>query len=158
VSVLNGTGAAEQATTTGEALSKLGFDVVGEGDTTSVGQVSETLVAYDGATKGAEAKAEAVAASMSGAVTLADEPSLVGSGAAVTVVTGTSFAVNPPPTASTTAPSGRSSTTTSPAGGTTPSTSTTVPTAPGFTAPTAANQTLQPWDPRSCSASGGEGV
>ncbi len=156
VAVQNGTGAYNQATDTGQALRALGFDVVSEGDTTSVGQVSETVVAYNGAVKGAEAAAQSVVDSMSGAVVLADQPSLVTAGSTVTVVTGSSFSVNSPttaPTPTTALPKKSKATTTTT---TVPATTTTV--AQGFTPPTAATQTLQPWDPRSCTPSGGEGT
>ncbi|MGA2522491.1 MAG: LCP family protein, partial [Acidimicrobiales bacterium] len=46
VSVMNGTGAYNQASDTAAALSALGFNTVGVGDTTPVGDVSETVVYY----------------------------------------------------------------------------------------------------------------
>ncbi len=46
VSVMNGTGAYNQATDTSDALQGLGFHMVGIGDTASVGPQSETVVYY----------------------------------------------------------------------------------------------------------------
>jgi LCP family protein required for cell wall assembly len=154
VSVLNGTGVYNQATTTSGSFSALGFHVVGLGDSPSVGPASETVVYYAQKTPAAEAAAEAVARSMSGAVITALGPTT--DGAEVTVVTGSQFAVNPP-TTSTTSPAAASPATTATAGGET--TTTAAPaSASGFLAPTAAVTPLQPWDPRACTPSGGEGT
>ncbi len=159
VSVLNGTGAYNQATDTSGALAALGFHMVGVGDTPSVGAEAETVVYYATKTPALQAAAQAVASSMSGSVITALGPTT--DGAQVTVVTGTQFAVNTPaPAASaTTTPAGASSTTAAPA----PSTSTSTPSSSAsssgaFQAPTAAVTPLQPWDPRSCTPSGGEGT
>ena len=46
VSVMNGTGAYNQATDTATALAALGFHTVGVGDTAPVGDVAETVVYY----------------------------------------------------------------------------------------------------------------
>ena len=46
VSVLNGTGAYNQATDTADAFTALGYHIAGLGDTTPVGDVSETYVYY----------------------------------------------------------------------------------------------------------------
>ncbi|MDQ1360456.1 MAG: hypothetical protein QOJ44_833 [Acidimicrobiaceae bacterium] len=147
VSVLNGSGATNQAADTSSALQALGFQVAGIGDTPSVATQSETVVYYSQMTPAAEAAAQAVAHSISGAVIMALGPTA--NGAQVTVVTGTQFAVNPPaiPAASTA--------TTAPASATTTPTSSAV--SAGFAAPTAPTEALQPWDPRSCSPSGGAG-
>jgi LCP family protein required for cell wall assembly len=150
VSVLNGSGATNQAADTSNALQALGFKVAGIGDTPSVATQSETVVYYSQMTPAAEAAAQTVAHSISGAVIMALGPTA--NGAQVTVVTGTQFTVNPPAAqaapAGTTAPSAPS-----------PATSTPTPSADsaGFTAPTAATESLQPWDPRSCSPSGSAG-
>ncbi len=166
VSVLNGTGAYNQAADTSAALGALGFDMVGAGDTPSVGTESETVVYYATKTPAAEAAAEAVAHSLSGAVVTALGPTA--DGAEVTVVTGSQFAVNPPPVTPATVPgpAGAASTGAAPATAATPATSpptTTTTTTAGagtnaaFQPPTAAVSPLQPWDPRSCTPSGGEG-
>jgi hypothetical protein len=86
---------------------------------------------------------------------MALDPTQVKAGSQVTVITGTDFSVNAPP----------ATTTTASAGAGTPSTTTTSTTdnsgntgnSGAFQAPTPPVESLQPWDPRSCTASGGEG-
>jgi LCP family protein required for cell wall assembly len=152
VSVMNGTGAADQAGATATSLGALGFHTVGVGDTTSVGDVSETYVYYGSTSATTEAAAEAVARSMTGAVIMAYDPSQVADGAQVTVVTGSQFVVDAPAAASTgtTAPPSASSPSTSAS----PTTATTTPTstAGSIEAPSSATSGLQPWDPRACAA------
>jgi hypothetical protein len=145
VSVMNGSGATNQATTTSAALGALGFTMTGVGDVTPVGSEAETVVYYAQMTPAAEAAAQLVASSISGAVIMAFDPTQVTSGAQVTVVTGTQFSVNPPAASgsATTVGTGASTTTSTTSG--------------AFQAPSAAVTPLQPWDPRSCTASGGEG-
>jgi LCP family protein required for cell wall assembly len=155
VSVLNGSGTYDQATTTAEALGKLGFNMVSTGDTPSVGSPSETLVTYSQLTPSDEAAAQAVADSISGAVTLDYGPTT--DGAEVTVTTGSDFAVDAPAsttTPSTTTPTYQGSTT-----ATVPPTTTTTTLAgdADFSAPTSDVEPLAAWDPRSCTPSGGEG-
>ncbi|HXA34627.1 MAG TPA: LytR C-terminal domain-containing protein, partial [Acidimicrobiales bacterium] len=147
VSVLNGSGATNQAADTSSSLQALGFQVAGIGDTPSVASQSETVVYYAHMTPADEAAAQTVAHALSGAVVMAVGPTA--DGAQVTVVTGTQFGVNPPappPTASptTAAPSPSAAGTSASADA-------------GFLPPTTSTQALQPWDPRSCTASGGEG-
>jgi len=141
VSVLNGTGASGQAGTASTGLQALGFDVVGTGDTAPAGtSVSETMVYY--ASQSDRAAAEAVVHSLTGAVAFGRGPTA--DGADVTVVTGSNFSVNAPPSATPSAGS---------------------PSAPGagasgsavLAAPSPSTQPLAPFDPRSCTASGGEG-
>ncbi len=154
VSVLNGTGAYNQAADTSGALAALGFQTVGVGDATPVGDLAETVVYYGSRAPAAEAAAEAVTRSMTGSVVMAYDPSRVVDGAMVTVVTGTQFAVNPPASA---APAGGG---TSPAGGASSgsttttaapvTTTTTSPAASNITSPSPSTQGLQPWDPRAC--------
>jgi hypothetical protein len=136
---MNGTGAANQAATTAAALGALGFHTVGVGDISPVGDLAETVVYYGSRSSATEAAAEAVARSMSGAVTMAYDPSRVADGAKVTVVTGTQFSVNAPaaPATSTTAPVATTTPTTSPASG-------------EISTPSAVNPSLAPWDPRAC--------
>jgi LCP family protein required for cell wall assembly len=159
VSVMNGTGVTDQATTTAAALHTLGFQIATLGDVDPVGQYAETVVYYRSLTPANEAAAQVVAQSLSGSVVLARDPSMVSSGAQVTVVTGSNFAVNPPTAApSTSAGSAGGSGT----GATTPTTAppvttTTVSSNGAFSAPTQSNQALASWDPRSCTPSGGEG-
>jgi hypothetical protein len=168
VSVENGTGVADQAATTSAALGALGFHMTQLGDTTPVAQEAETVVYYGSKSAAVVAAAQKVANSISGSVTLGFNPSMVLGGAEVTVDTGTSFSVNPPNAATTTTTTLKKSTTPkrskSPKGTTTttttaaaPATTTTTTTASGFAPPTSADEALEPWDPRSCTASGGEG-
>ncbi len=167
VSVLNGTGAYNQGAYTAFALHALGFQIAGVGDAPSVGTEAETVVSYSALTPSVEAAAQAVARSLSGAVIMAYEPSTTTSStttssptstpAEVTVTTGTAFAVNAPapvPAPTTTTPrSGVTSSTVAPP----TTTTTTAPASSGFAAPTPAVEPLQPWDPRSCTATGAEG-
>ncbi len=161
VSVLNGSGAYNQATDTAFALKALGFQIANVGDSASVGAESETVVSYSQLTPAAEAAAQSVARSLSGAVVMAYEPTpttsySTQSPAEVTVTTGTEYAVNAPaPAASPTTTAGSGASTSLPAATTT----TTAPAAgsSAFAPTTPAVEPLQPWDPRSCTASGGEG-
>ncbi len=148
VSVVNGSGAANQAADTATALSALGFQTVGVGDGTPVGDVAETVVYYGSHAPNIEAAAEQVVRSMSGAVIMAYDPRRVADGAQVTVVTGTQFAVNASPTAAT--GNATAGPTTAPAAqpATTPA-----PTARGIAAPNPITSSLQPWDPRACTTS-----
>ncbi len=156
VSVENGTGAYNQAADTSTALQALGFHVSGIGDVTPVGAEAETVVYYAQMTPADEAAAQTVANSLSGSVIMALDPARVTDGAQVTVVTGTQFTVNPPATAT---PSGATAPTVA-GSATTPPTTTATTLAPNgaFQPPTAAVTPLQPWDPRSCTPSGGEGT
>jgi len=127
------------------------------GDTTPVGQEAETVVYYSSKSPAELAAAQAVANSMTGAVIMADDPSQVSAGSQVTVVTGTDFSVNPPATTTPTsaaAGAGAAATTTIP-----PTTTTTSSSGSGaFAPPTSTVTPLAPWDPRSCTAKGGEGT
>ncbi len=145
VSVMNGTGVYDQATTTGQSLSALGFDVVGAGNVAPTGDVAETVVYYGSRSNASEAAAEAVVNSMDGSVIMAYDPSMVSDGAQVTVVTGTQFSVQAPAS-----PSGAATSTVPSANGAGQGSSTT--TAKGIAAPSSANEGLAPWDPRACPA------
>ena len=160
VSVLNGSGAYNQATTTSQSLQALGFHIGTIGDSDPVGQEAETVVYYAAKTSADLAAAQAVANSMSGAVIMAEDPLQVKAGSQVTVVTGTDFTVNaaPAPATTTTAPTGGSApTTTTTTSGNTGNTGNAGNTG-AFQAPTPTVEALQPWDPRSCTPSGGEGT
>jgi LCP family protein required for cell wall assembly len=154
VSILDGSGISSAGSTAETGLQALGFTVVGSGYASPVGSHAETVVEYSQDTPTVEAAAQAVARSLSGQVIMAMGPTT--DGAQVTVVTGSDFAVNAPPSATTT-----TTTTTQPAGASTttpPAPTTTTTTVPeGFDAVTSPVEALQPWDPRSCTASGGEG-
>jgi len=140
VSVLNGTGMTGQAGATGTALGALGFDVVATGDAAPLGAISETTVTYSA---GHEAAAERVAHELSGAVVMG--LGTTSNGADVTVVTGTDFSVAAPATSASQTTSGSEAT---------------APTAGSdvLAAPTPPKQSLAPFDPRACTASGGEGT
>ena len=157
VSVMNGSGAANQAFETANSLRALGFQIGTVGDTQPVGQEAETVVYYSSMKGPARAAAQLVAGSMSGAVILSYDPAQVSPGSQVTVVTGTDFSVNAAPTAA--APPGSTAAVGSPGTTGQPSTTaTTVPTGSGaFTSPTPTVEPLQPWD-HACTASGGEGT
>ena len=155
VSVLNGSGAFNQATTTAQSLQALGFHIGTIGDSPPVGREAETVVYYAAKTPAQLAAAQAVANSLSGAVIMGMDPTQVKPGSQVTVVTGTDFTVDTPAATSTTASSDA----------TAPSTTTTTSGNSGntgssgaFQAPTPTVEALQPWDPRSCTPSGGEGT
>jgi LCP family protein required for cell wall assembly len=164
VSVLNGTGQANQAATTSQALGQLGFKMVGTGTTTPVGQESETLVTYAHRTPTDEGAAELVARSLSGSVIMDYGPTT--DGAQVTVTTGTDFSVNSsvPTSGATTTTAAPTTTTTAPAAGTTSTTSTTGSSSTttsgsgassvttNFAPPSPPVQALKPYDPRACPA------
>jgi len=152
VSVMNGTGAYNQATDTANALTALGFHTVGVGNVTPTGDVAETVVYYGSRAPAVEAAAEAVVRSMSGSVIMGYDPTRVADGAMVTVVTGTQFTVNPPTTSATAPASGASSTpaNSTSSGAASTITPATVPTSATITPPSPTTQNLQPWDPRAC--------
>jgi LCP family protein required for cell wall assembly len=150
VSVENGSGVTDQATDTANALHALGFRIVGTGDTPAVGSYAETVVYYGSKSPSVVASAQKVAHALSGSVILGYDPSMVTNGAQVTVDTGTNFSVNTPA-----ARSSHSSVTSTTAASST--TTTTNPDNGPFSAPTSSDEALQPWDPRSCTATGGEG-
>jgi LCP family protein required for cell wall assembly len=159
VSVMNGSGTTNQASDTAASLKALGFNIGSLGDATPVGREAETVVYYSSKSPANLAAAQAVADSMSGAVIMADDPSQVQPGSRITVVTGTQFSVNPPAAAVT--PTSAAGTTGAAGGSGVGSSSTTTPTTASnsgpFQAPTTTVEPLAPWDPRSCTATGGEG-
>ena len=140
VSVLNGSGAYNQATDTSQALAALGFHIGTIGDSPPVGAQAETVVYYAAKTPADLAAAQAVMSSMSGGVIMAMDPTMVSPGSQVTVVTGTDFSVNAPapPTTTTVAGKATGSKTTAP-----PSTTTTTAT----TTPTSSNGAFQAPNP-----------
>ncbi len=154
VSVANGTGVTNQASTTSAALGALGFHMRELGNTPPVGQEAETVVYYGSKSSSVVAAAQTVARSISGAVILGYNPSMVLGGAEVTVDTGTTFSVNAPQTTTTTSNKVSAPTTTTT---TTATTTTASPSSNLFAPATSSNEALKPWDPRSCTASGGEG-
>ncbi len=162
VAVENGTGMSGQATTTAADLRELGYSVVSVGSVTPVGPESETLVEYGSHSPAVEADAERVARSFTGAVITAYAPTPPG--AEVVVVTGSDFAISLPPanrsgtsTSSTSTPSSSTSTTSSTSNTTAASTGAGNTGSDELTPPSPAVTPLAPFDPRSCTASGGEG-
>ena len=163
VSVLNGSGAANQATDTSQSLQALGFHIGTIGDSPPVGQEAETVVYYAAKTPADLAAAQAVANSLSGAVIMAMDPTQVQAGSQVTVVTGTDFSVNAPAPAApaptpTPAPPGAATTTPTTTATAAVASSGNTGNSGAFQAPTPTVEPLAPWDPRSCTPSGGEGT
>jgi LCP family protein required for cell wall assembly len=162
ISVVNGTGVASQAALISRQLAAKGFRVAATGTRTPDGPVSETVVWYGGPpppangnwTSPALADAQAVFSQLQGPVILGYNPNEVTAGALVTVQTGTDVSVK------VVAPATKhksTSTSTTTSGGTT---TTTVYDPPGvrtnnqFSAPSAVNSSLAPYDPRACNAAG----
>ncbi|MDA8186190.1 MAG: LCP family protein [Actinomycetota bacterium] len=156
VSVLNGTGAYNQAANTSSALRALGFDIVGIGDATSVGPVSSTVVYYS---PGHITQAQRVAQELSGSVTIGQGPTA--DGAEVTVVTGSDFSVAQPPATQQASTGGSNGAGGAPGSsgspGSAPASGYSDTSAAASLAPYTAATTLPPYDPRSCSPSGGPG-
>ena len=151
VSVMNGSGVSGQASATSSSLQALGYKIGAVGDVTPVGPVAETLVAYNSKDPATLAAAQRVLRSVSGQAILAYQPTNVNP---VTLITGTHFSIaSPPPppssTTTTTKPKGTTTTTVPP--------STTTTTVPGFAPTTQSTSGLEPWDPRSCTPTGGMG-
>jgi LCP family protein required for cell wall assembly len=155
VSVMNGSGTSNQASATAAGLRALGFNIGTVGDTTPVGREAETVVYYSSKTHANLAAAQAVANSMSGAVIMAMDPTQVQSGSQITVVTGTQFSVNPPPAAVT--PTSAAGSTGAASSSTTTTSSSSSGNSQLFQPPTTTVEPLAAWDPRSCTAKGGEG-
>jgi LCP family protein required for cell wall assembly len=152
VSVLDGTGVTGQATQTEAALGHLGFDTIGTGSATPVGNPAETLVTYSHRTPSDEAAAQLVADSLSGSVVLDYGPTA--DGADVTVTTGTSFTVDSsvpaPASAGTTTTTGVTSATAATTAVTSAATTSTATT--DFAPPSSSNPALTSYDPRACPA------
>ena len=159
VSVLDGSGSGD-AQATADALHAVGFQIGLVGSSTPVGNPAETVVAYNSLNPEVVSGAQAVWHELSGQTILAYEPTNT---APITVVTGTNFAVYPPtlPAPATTTTTHKTTSTAKASKATTTTAATTTTTAPvtvpGFQAPNNSTSSLQPWDPRSCTASGGEG-
>jgi LCP family protein required for cell wall assembly len=185
VAVENGSGTYQQGAETATALEALGFHVTSVTDAAAPASTTETTVLYASASERDDALR--VQSELSGLSVVGYDPGLIAStnGASgatgspsastidvgsvlpasqradVVIVTGSNFSVNPP------AASSSSSTTSVPASSTVPSTGATAPTTtttlgpltdnPNLSAPSGSTEALEPWDPRSCTASGGEG-
>jgi LCP family protein required for cell wall assembly len=151
VSVVDGASDSTQTQAVISVLMHAGFQASDGGTQTPWSpQATETVVAY--AHTSQRAAAEAVAAHLGGFTVLAYAPQDMTQGADVTVITGTAAlsGVGTPTMTSdrTDHPAGQATLLTAVTSGSTP---------PGFMPPAPSNEPLQPWDPRSCTASGGEG-
>ncbi len=185
VAVENGSGLYDEGHTTATALEALGYDVTSVTDTPAGASTTETTVLY--ANPAQLDDALRVQSEFSGLAVLGYDPGLiakatgtagvgsstestidVGStlstseGADVVVVIGSNEAVNASAGSTPTSGPGLSTTTSGPVPGSgTTSTTTTVPAPladnPDLSAPSGATETLEKWDPRSCTASGGAG-
>ena len=151
VSVLNGTGTYNQATTTSNALQALGFRIAGVGDTPSVGAQSETVVYYATKTPAGPGRGPG-----SGPLAVrgghhrprAHQQRGRGHRGHRVAVRG-----QRPRSGGGNGHHGAGAAT--PATTSTPTT--TASSSGAFQPPTAAVSPLQPWDPRSCTPQGGEG-
>ncbi|MBS1847352.1 MAG: LCP family protein [Actinobacteria bacterium] len=136
--VVNGSGANGQAGSTAASLGALGFQASAAGDSTPVGNRSETVVYYGSDTAASSGEAQQVADHLTGNVIIALDPAKVTPGAQVTVVTGSHFGVVAPPAP--TVPTSRPTTTQRSRSGTNDNQQT----------PTPAVQPAAPWDPTAC--------
>jgi hypothetical protein len=163
VSVVDGTGIANQAHVIAAGLRRRGFVIHGVGTATPFGVREETVVYHATNSAASLAAAQAVIHTIEGPAVMALGRTTAG--ATVTVLTGSDASVIPPPHKTTTTtttlkqqhhPTGTTTTTK-------PSTQITVidPSAvkhdAQLSAPTDVVQALQPWDPRSCGPNGTEG-
>jgi LCP family protein required for cell wall assembly len=176
VSVLNGTGVPNQAQVVAAGLRRRGFVVHGLASATPFGTREETVVYHANNSAASLGAAQAVIHTIEGPAVMALGRTTAGD--MVTVLTGSDVSVIAPaprvPATTTTIKGKRDGTSTT----TTikrkhHDTSTTTTTKPvtqitvvdpaavkrdtDLSAPTDVTQALQPWDPRSCTASGGEG-
>jgi len=187
VAVENGSGRYNQGSATASALTSLGYHVTSVTDTTVESSTTETTVLYSNpAELGAALRVQSslsgivvlgydpgLGGTRTGAAGGVSSTIDVGSALPpghnpdVVVVTGSNVAVNPPAsTVPSTTVAGPSSTTTSTtlSPGTGHGSTTTTTTTPGplagsanLATPSGSTEKLQPWDPRSCTSSGGEG-
>ena len=163
VSVLNGTGVANQQHIVAAGLRRRGFVIHGVGTATPFGVREETVVYHANNSAASLADAQTVLHTIEGPAVMALGRTTAG--ADVTVLTGSDVSVIAPPhttTTTTTTPKRKhhvSPTTTT----TRPVTQITVVDPAGvkhdtdLSAPTDVTQALQPWDPRSCGPNGTEG-
>lgn len=159
MTVEDGTASASQGTVVANQLTNLGFDVVSHGSVTPTGVVPETVVWYGGSpppasgnwTSPSLAAAQKVLGELQGPAILGYDPANVTPGALVTVVTGTGLTVTAHATSATTTTAAKGVTTTTSTVAYDPSG---IAANPVFTAPSAVDPTLEPWDPRACDAAG----
>ncbi len=185
VAVENATGAYEQGSKTATALEQLGFQVTSVTDTSARASTSEATILYADPSRLDDALR--LQGALSGLAVVGYDPGLTSGTATaggqssisspttidvgtplpssqaadVVLVTGSNFAVNAVPATATTVPTSSSTSSSSSTRGVeTPSSATTSPplsNSPNLSAPSGATESLQLWDPRSCTATGGAG-
>ena len=160
VSVVNGTGVANQAATVGTELRRYGFRIGALSSATPFGIREETIVYHASNSAASLGAAQAVLHTISGPAVLALGPTT--GGALITVRTGSDLTILPPlsmrtHTTSTTTKHVATTTTTAPVTQVTVADPTLVKADPSLSAPSAVAQGLQPWDPRSCGPNGTPG-
>jgi LCP family protein required for cell wall assembly len=163
VSVLNGTGVANQQDVVAAALRRRGFVIHGVGTATPFGVREETVVYHANNSAASLGAAQAVLHTIEGPAVMALGRTTAG--AEVTVLTGSDVSILAAPhkTSTTTTTLKRKHHATATTTTTKPVTQITVvdPTAvkndTELSAPTDVTQALQPWDPRSCGPNGTEG-
>ena len=150
VSVVNGTGVANQAASVAAALRAHGFKVGGESNTTPVGPTSETVVYHTNNSAASLGAAQAVLRDIEGPAVMALGPTT--GGALVTVQTGSDILINSATAKAvvTAVQSPKKKTTVTTTTTTAVVDPSTVKADANLSAPTAVTQPLQPWDPRSC--------
>jgi LCP family protein required for cell wall assembly len=163
VSVVDGSGVANEAHIVAAGLRRRGFVIHGIGSATPVGAREETVVYHANNSVASLAAAQAVLHTIEGPAVMALGRTTAG--ATVTVLTGSDVSVIAPAPrvpATTTTLKGEhhhvpTTTTAKPVTQVTVVDPSAVKRDRDLSAPTDVVQALQPWDPRSCTASGGEG-
>jgi LCP family protein required for cell wall assembly len=161
VSVLDGSGVANQQHVVAAGLRRRGFAIHGEGTATPFGVREETVVYHANNSAASLAAAQAVLHTIEGPAVMALGRTTAG--AEVTVLTGSDVSIIAPPHKSTTTTTlkkkhhGPSTTTTRPTTQITVVDPSAVKHDTQLSAPTDVTQALQPWDPRSCGPNGTEG-
>ena len=146
VSVVNGTGVANQAALVAQGLRVHGLKITSETSAVPVGTRSETVVYHADNSPASLGAAQVVLRNIAGPAVMALGPTT--GGAQVTVLTGSDISVLPVQTkvTTTTVKNKKSGATTT----TVKSVTTSTLNDPSLSAPTPVTQALQPWDPRSC--------
>jgi len=163
VSVVDGSGIASEGNIVAAGLRRRGFVIHGVGSATPFGVREETVIYHANNSAASLADAQAVMHTIEGPAVMALGRTTAG--AMVTVLTGSDVSVIAPPPktpATTTTVKGKrhhpaTTTTTRPVTQITVVDHSAVKHDTSLSAPTDVTQALQPWDPRSCTASGGEG-
>jgi hypothetical protein len=161
--VVDGSGVANEGNVVAAGLRRRGFVIHGVGSATPFGAREETVVYHANNSAASLADAQAVMHTIEGPAVMA--LGRITAGAMVTVLTGSDVSIiAPPPTHPTTTTTSKgkhhhppTTTTTRPVTQITVADPSAVKHDTSLSAPTDVTQALQPWDPRSCTASGGEG-